>query len=82
MKYVVFDDNKWENFFPITLTRSTGDLRVDILKLRQRICAYLELENADLIIHSSLEKIYRERHSDWKINQLTYEMLVMVLLEI
>ena len=39
MEFVVFDDSCWENFFPVTLTRSTGDLRVGILKLRQRIAS-------------------------------------------
>lgn len=73
MKYVIFDDNKWENFFPLTLTRSTGDLRVGILKLRQRISACFKLESNEVIIYSSLEKIYRERHTDWIINQLSNE---------
>jgi len=78
MKYVIFDDSKWENFFPITLTRSTGDLRVGILKLRQRINAYMELENPSLIINSHLEKIYRERHPDWKINELDCEDSIFI----
>jgi UDP-N-acetylglucosamine diphosphorylase/glucosamine-1-phosphate N-acetyltransferase len=73
MNYVIFDDDKWENFFPLTLTRSTGDLRVGILKLRQRICAYLNIDKADVIVDSHLEKVYQERHADWKINQLLNE---------
>lgn len=70
MKYVVFDDAKWENFFPITLTRSTGDLRTGILKLRQRIGAYLETEITDIIVNPLLEAVYRERHPEWKVNSL------------
>ena len=78
MKYVVFDDNKWENFFPLTCTRSTGDLRVGILKLRQRICAYLELEKADIIVPVSLQKVYKERHPDWQINTLFADETIFI----
>jgi len=70
MKFVIFDDNKWQNFFPLTFTRSTGDLRVGILKLRQRICAYLETDKADLILPELIQDIYKERHPDWNINTL------------
>ena len=70
MEFVVFDDKCWENFFPITLTRSTGDLRVGILKLRQRITSYFALEGTNVIISEKLRKVYHERHPDWKINTL------------
>ena len=70
MKFVVFDDRCWENFFPVTLTRSTGDLRVGILKLRQRIASYFALEETNVIISEKLKKIYQERHPDWQINTL------------
>jgi UDP-N-acetylglucosamine diphosphorylase/glucosamine-1-phosphate N-acetyltransferase len=78
MRYVIFDDNKWENFFPLTLTRSTGDLRVGILKLRQRICAYLEIEQADLIVSHTLQEIYMERHPNWHINTLSEEDTIFI----
>jgi len=68
MNYVIFDDLARENFFPVTLTRSTGDLRIGILKLRQRINAYLEQENSNIIISRDLETVYKERHPDWSIN--------------
>ena len=70
MEFVVFDDSCWENFFPITLTRSTADLRVGILKLRQRIASYFSLEETNVIISEKLKAIYQERHPDWQINTL------------
>ncbi|MCF7858595.1 MAG: hypothetical protein K9N07_04640 [Candidatus Cloacimonetes bacterium] len=70
MKCVLFDDAKWSNFFPITLTRSIGDLRVGILKLRQRISAYLDMIISNVIVSSQLEAIYKERHKDWQVNEL------------
>ena len=78
MKYILFDDSSWSNFFPITLTRSTGDLRVGILKLRQRISAYSGLQETNIIISSFLEKIYRERHKKWQVNKLTAEDTIFI----
>ncbi len=78
MKYILFDDNSWSNFFPITLTRSTGDLRVGILKLRQRISAYFGLKETNIIISSFLEKIYSERHKKWQVNIITAEDTIFI----
>ncbi len=71
MQYIIFDDEKYKNFYPLTLTRSTGDLRVGILKLRQRIKAYFVFEENNFVISEKLEKVYRERHPDWKINSIS-----------
>ena len=70
MRIVFFDDKLNKNFYPLTLTRSTGDLRVGILKLRQRLAAFLETEAHDLIIDENLVDLYRERHPEWKINNI------------
>ncbi|MCD4796098.1 MAG: hypothetical protein K8R49_02870 [Candidatus Cloacimonetes bacterium] len=78
MRYVIFDDNKWSNFFPITFTRCTGDLRVGILKLRQRIAGYFGFSENNIITSSFLEGIYKERHEDWKINDLTKEETLFI----
>jgi UDP-N-acetylglucosamine diphosphorylase / glucose-1-phosphate thymidylyltransferase / UDP-N-acetylgalactosamine diphosphorylase / glucosamine-1-phosphate N-acetyltransferase / galactosamine-1-phosphate N-acetyltransferase len=71
MKYVIFDDEKRCSFFPLTFTHSTGDLRVGILKLRQRILAKFSILETNVIIWSDLEKMYRERHSNWSVNELS-----------
>jgi len=73
LKLYIFDDAQWHNFFPITFTRSTGDLRVGILKLRQRILGYMETEETNVIVPELLQKIYRERQEDWDVNTLTKE---------
>ncbi len=70
MKYVIFDDDKIANFYPITLTRSTGDLRVGILKLRQRIAAYLNTEKISLLVRDDLLPLYRAKHPNKKVNSL------------
>ena len=78
MNFVIFDDEKWNNFFPITLTRSTGDLRVGILKLRQRISSYLDVSETNIIVSSYLESIYKERHKDWKVNEIKAEETIFI----
>ena len=70
MRIIIFDDHKRENLFPITFTRSTGDLRVGILKLRQRIAAYFSSEGTNIIVSSDLEDLYKERLPIKKINEV------------
>lgn len=70
MNVIIFDDNNFNNFFPLTLTRPISELRVGILKLRQRILGFLELETAALLIEKRLENYYKERHPAWVINEI------------
>jgi UDP-N-acetylglucosamine diphosphorylase/glucosamine-1-phosphate N-acetyltransferase len=70
MQLVIFDDKQIENFYPLTLTRSTGDLRVGILKQRQRLRSYFEDEKTRVIIPEILAEMYKERHKDWQVNEL------------
>jgi len=78
MNFVIFDDEKRNNFFPITLTRSPGDLRVGILKIRQRISYYFELSETNIIVSSELEAIYKERHNEWKVNELPKDETIFI----
>jgi UDP-N-acetylglucosamine diphosphorylase/glucosamine-1-phosphate N-acetyltransferase len=78
MKFYIFDDQYTSNFYPITLTRSTGDLRLGITKLRQKISDKFNFEETNLIIMPHLEKIYKERHSDWQINKVTFEDSIFI----
>ena len=78
MNFVIFDDERRSNFFPITYTRSTGDLRIGILKLRQRISSYLDLSGTNVIVSLELEAIYKERHKNWKVNEVTAEETIFI----
>jgi UDP-N-acetylglucosamine diphosphorylase/glucosamine-1-phosphate N-acetyltransferase len=69
MHIVIFDDIHRESFFPITHTRSVGDLRAGILKLRQRLEYAFGAEDSIVQIDPSLVPLYKERHPDWQINQ-------------
>ena len=78
MKIILFDDVNYRHFYPITYTRSTSDLRVGILKLRQRLNLYLDNTDNYIVIADYLEDIYRERHPDWYINQLPEDEILLV----
>ncbi len=78
MKFVIFDDEKRDNFYPLTLTRSTGDLRSGVLKLRQRILSYLDQDETNVVISKDLENIYKERHPDWNVNLITNEDTIFI----
>ncbi len=70
MNIYIFDDAKTSNFYPLTLNRATCDLRVGILKLGQRIKAYYQTEDTNIIIARYLEELYKERHPDWNVNNV------------
>jgi UDP-N-acetylglucosamine diphosphorylase/glucosamine-1-phosphate N-acetyltransferase len=78
VNYIIFDDNQRENFYPLTLTRAVSDLRVGVLKLRQRLQAYLGATEIGIFIDPALQALYRERHPDWQINQLPQEDTILV----
>lgn len=69
MELIVFDDLNWRNFLPLTFTRPVGDLRLGILKLRQRLSAYLEFETCGMLLMPELSALYRERHPQRRVNQ-------------
>ena len=66
---IVFDDLQAAAFYPLTLSRSVGDLRCGILKLRQRLQELLHDEDNSVWIETSLVRLYQERHPDWSVNQ-------------
>jgi len=69
MPLIIFDDKLRSNFFPLTLNRSTADLRCGILKQRQHLESYFAgFEDFILQIDSMLVPLYRERHAEWEIN--------------
>ncbi len=67
MKLAIFDDTPL-HFYPVSLTRSVGDIRCGILKLRQRLQALLFGEEEIVFVEKELVSLYQERHPDWQIN--------------
>ncbi len=80
MLTVVFDDSHHADFYPLTLTRATGDLRCGALKLRQRLeaCFPSESETA-MVIAPRLEALYRERHPEWTFHSFPEEPVKLYL---
>ncbi len=67
MNLAVFDDQP-DLFYPVSLTRSVGDIRCGILKLRQRLQALLFGEKETVIVDPALVSLYLNRHPDWTVN--------------
>ena len=78
MNFVIFDDNKSENFYPLTLNRAIFDLRCGVLKLRQRIENLLDVEESYLIVADYLHNFYEEKHPDSKINMLPSDEITLI----
>ncbi|MCF7918672.1 MAG: hypothetical protein K9N06_02010 [Candidatus Cloacimonetes bacterium] len=78
MKIVIFDDEACRNFYPLTYTRATGDLRAGVMKLRQRVNYFLDNETEYVIVSENLKELYRERHPDWKVNYLPEDDVLLV----
>lgn len=69
MQLLIFDDSRTSDFYPLALTRPVFELRSGILKLRQRLEAHLGAkEDSLLCMENRLQKLYQQRHPDWKIN--------------
>ncbi|MFA7543797.1 MAG: putative sugar nucleotidyl transferase, partial [Candidatus Cloacimonadaceae bacterium] len=70
MQLTIFDDIYYRAFYPLTFTRSIGDLRCGALKLRQRV-EYLfgdEDSATSIFVEPRLKALYLERHPDWQVN--------------
>ncbi len=76
MNLAVFDDATIK-FLPVSYTRSVGDIRCGILKLRQRLQALLFGEQDSIIIDLQLVPLYKERHPDWMVNQISGDTLIV-----
>ena len=70
MHVIIFDDLKHKSFYPITQTRSVGDIRCGILKLRQRLGQAFEAPQECVLIDPLLVDLYKERHPDWLVNSV------------
>ena len=75
---IVFDDDRWDAFLPLTFTRPVGDLRCGMLKLRQRLQQIFADQDNALWIAPSLLKLYNQRHPDWRLNQPSDEGELLV----
>lgn len=68
MNEIIFDDHKWSSFLPMTYTRSIGDLRAGIVKLKQRIAYSFEFEPVNFIVPEHLVSLCSERHPQKNYN--------------
>lgn len=70
MKLTIFEDEKWQNFLPLTYTRPSFDLKCGILKLRQKVEHYFPKTESTYLIRKELEEFYKERFPNKEVNSL------------
>ncbi|MCK9328247.1 MAG: putative sugar nucleotidyl transferase [Candidatus Cloacimonetes bacterium] len=78
MKFIIFEDSKWINFLPFSYTRAVFDLRVGILKLRQRLALLFNFEPDSVLVRQELVNLYIERHPDWMINDFDNQECIFI----
>jgi hypothetical protein len=55
MKYVIFEDNKYSNLYPLNLLRASFDLKAGVLSMKERIERYLPVgESITLFVREEL----------------------------
>jgi len=70
LNLVVFEDNYFSNFLPLTYSRPVFELRVGMLTLLDRLLRVLDFKSAFLITRSYLSKIESERREGFNVNSL------------
>jgi UDP-N-acetylglucosamine diphosphorylase / glucose-1-phosphate thymidylyltransferase / UDP-N-acetylgalactosamine diphosphorylase / glucosamine-1-phosphate N-acetyltransferase / galactosamine-1-phosphate N-acetyltransferase len=65
---IIFED-KPKAFYPLSLTRSVGDLRCGVMKLRQRLQFLFDDKDNHILCEERLKPIYQERHPDWILSE-------------
>ncbi len=78
MYVVVFDDEKTENFWPLTYTRATFDLRIGMYTLLQRAEKHLGRPSV-VYVKDYLADVYRERLAGIDVNpeELTEDVILV-----
>ncbi|OQX56446.1 MAG: hypothetical protein B5M53_01450 [Candidatus Cloacimonas sp. 4484_209] len=71
MNICIFEDEKYINFFPLTLSRPTFELRVGRRTIRERIIQHFPKENVYLITRNYLKEVLSEnvRKVSFEINK-------------
>jgi UDP-N-acetylglucosamine diphosphorylase / glucose-1-phosphate thymidylyltransferase / UDP-N-acetylgalactosamine diphosphorylase / glucosamine-1-phosphate N-acetyltransferase / galactosamine-1-phosphate N-acetyltransferase len=55
MNYIIFEDNKFENLYPLNVLRNSMDIKAGVFSLKERIVNYLPLDsNYGLIVREDL----------------------------
>jgi UDP-N-acetylglucosamine diphosphorylase / glucose-1-phosphate thymidylyltransferase / UDP-N-acetylgalactosamine diphosphorylase / glucosamine-1-phosphate N-acetyltransferase / galactosamine-1-phosphate N-acetyltransferase len=73
MKYVIFEDNKYPNLYPINLLRASFDIKAGVFSMKERIERYLPVgESVTLFVRDELAKITRSNNNN-PVNQIPDE---------
>ena len=60
MNIQIFEDEKYVNFFPLTLSRPVFELRTGTSSIREKICRYFSEENVFLSTRTYIEDVFKD----------------------
>jgi len=70
MKFVIFEDNKYNNLYPLNLLRASFDLKAGVFSMKERIERYLPVgESITLFVRDELANLAR-KNNKIPINQI------------
>ena len=70
MKVLIYEDETYENFYPLTYLRASWELRCGAFSLRQRIEHLFPAEQVGLWARDILVPVLRRRYPDKPVNDL------------
>ncbi len=69
----IFEDNRFKQLYPLTLTRPVFDLRCGIFSLKEKLMRRFPQQSVYLLCRKYLEEIVKNQHPDVAINELPDE---------
>ena len=69
MSIVFFEDTSWENFVPLSYTRSLSDIKIGSLTSSE----HFNIKSAKFLTREYLETVTKERHPNCKVNRFEYD---------
>ena len=69
----IFEDNRFKQLYPLTLTRPVFDLRCGIFSLKEKLMRRFPQKSVYLLCRKYLEEIVKNQHPDVAINELPDE---------
>jgi UDP-N-acetylglucosamine diphosphorylase / glucose-1-phosphate thymidylyltransferase / UDP-N-acetylgalactosamine diphosphorylase / glucosamine-1-phosphate N-acetyltransferase / galactosamine-1-phosphate N-acetyltransferase len=78
MKYVIFEDNKYTNLYPLNLLRASFDLKAGVFSMKDRIERYLPVgESVTLFVRDEISKLAKKNNKN-PVNQIPDEDTVFL----
>ncbi|MBL7191385.1 hypothetical protein ISS30_06790 [bacterium] len=71
LKVTIFEDENWNNFFPLTLTRPVWELRCGIYSLKEKIQKRLNLKDIGFNCRNIMAPLVKRNNPFSRVNEIT-----------